>query len=77
MRGSGGVNAFVVVTRMLRLDQHDRAMLNEFQDMFGKMDFWSHVLIVVNLCGDSNVKEWTRNENEYKSYVLSLFLSRT
>ena len=59
LKGSDGVNAFLLVLKKERLSKFIQSMLIQFQDKFGKQ-FWSHLIFVINFWSERDKQGWDK-----------------
>eukprot|EP01083_Nonionella_stella_P196693 723494_1 len=64
LRGSNGINAFVMCCKTGRLDLKYREMLKDLQSMLTPR-FWSNVVMVFTFCQDQDVRDWNTLKLEY------------
>ena len=72
LKGSGGVNAFLLIMKKDRFSQNIQKMLKDFHQTFGD-EFWSHLIFVINFWNERERKNWEKWMHNFKNKIRAEF----
>ena len=72
LKGSGGINAFLLILKKERLSQIIQKMLKQFENNLGN-EFWKHLIFIVNFWNERDRNGWNQWKSEFTQKIRNDF----